>query len=719
MNILLLTTHLNIGGIASYIVNLAKRLKRKGHKVVVSSSGGDMVDELTKEDIPHVYINIRTKSELSPKLLISMPKVLSLIKDEKIDVIHAHTRVTQVLASAVSRLLAIPYIATCHGFFRPHFSRRIFKCWGDKTIAISDAVKAHLIDDFYLKPDNIALIYNGVDLEKFRKDIENSRKESLRKNLGLTDKERVVIGAIGRLSPVKGYRYLIEAFKRLMDKDSGALRLLIVGDGPERESLKAQCLRLGVDEYVKFASPNPDTPLLFSIIDIFVSSSVQEGLGLSLIEALASGSPVVATDVGGIKSVVKDKETGMLVRPKEAGALAEGISQLLKSADLRNKLSNEGRKYAEEKFDIKNMADEVERVYKEVTKRDPRPVRPVGSNGARILIVNVNWLGDVLFTTPFIKAIRRRFPASYMACMVVPRCKEILEDNPRIDEIIIYDEKGKHRSIMGKLKFIITLKRKNFSTAYILHRSFTKALMVYLSGIKRRIGYNTKRRGPLLTKAIDETDPGIHKVEYFLKIAASCGAETGDKDYEFFVKRPQRDKIDKLLRDRDIRGTDIIVALNPGGNWPPKRWPKEHFAELADRLSRELNVKAIITGAPKDLKLAQDIIDLSQTRPASACGQTSIKELAALLERSNLVISSDSGPMHIALSVKTKVITLFGPTSEEITGPYGRGNYLVIKKDVGCPVPCYNFDCRDYKCMKAVTVDEVFNKAREILFGSE
>jgi len=715
MNILLLTTHLNTGGIASYIINLARHLKKNGHKVIVSSSGGDMADGLIKEGISHVCINIRTKSELSPRLLISMPKIMSLCKEERIDVIHAHTRVTQVLACAVSRLLGIAYIATCHGFFRPHFSRRVFKCWGDKAIAISDAVKEHLVNDFYLKSDNVALIYNGVELEKFKKEIEPARRDFLRERLGLTNKDARVIGAIGRLSPVKGYRYLIEAFKMLTDKHDGALRLLIAGDGPEKESLKALCRKLGVERHVKFVPPNPDTPLLFSMMDIFVSSSVQEGLGLSLIEALASGRAVIATDVGGIRSVIEDKESGILVKSRDARALAEGISQLFKDADLKNRLSNEGRKRAEEKFDIERMVREVEEVYKDVKRKGPRPVRPCGSNGARILIINVNWLGDVLFTTPFIKAIRRKFPASYIACMVAPRCKEILEDNPRIDEIIIYDEKGRHRGIMEKIRLIIELRRKRFGAAYILHRSFTRALMTYLSGINQRIGYDTKKRGFLLTKAIDETVPAVHRVEYFLKIASSCGAETADKDYEFFVRPQERQRIGRLLKDKRIKKTDVVAALNPGGNWPPKRWPKEYFARLADRLSNELNVKAVITGAPKDLRLAEDIVSLSQTRPASACGQTSIKELAALLERSNIVISSDTGPMHIALSVKTKVITLFGPTSEGITGPYGSGDYTVIKKDVGCPVPCYNFNCRDYRCMRAITVDEVFDKAREML----
>jgi len=696
-----------MGGIASYIVNLAKHLKKRGDTLFVASSGGDMVDQLTKAGITHIKLNLKTKSELSPKLILALPKLLSLVREKDIQVIHAHTRVTQVLACIASRLSHISYVATCHGFFNLRIGRRIFKCWGDKTIAISDAVKKHLIDDFKVSPADIALIYNGVEIERFKREFDEEERDSLKRELDLIDK--TVIGAIGRLSPVKGYRYLIEAFKILLDKDRD-LRLLIVGDGPEKEDLKDYCKRLGIEESVTFAALRIDTPHLFSIMDVFVASSVQEGLGLSIAEALAAKKPVVASDIGGISSLIRDNETGLLVKPRDSKALAEKISSLLEDSNLGNRLKMNGCRLVERKFTMDGMADKVQKVYKDLIER-----RPEGMD--RILIVNVNWLGDALFTTPFIKAIRKKFPTSFLACMVEPRCKEILEDNPYLNEIIIYDEKAQHKSIIGKLRLIKALRQKGFDAAFILHRSLTKALIAFLSGIRVRIGYNTKQRGFLLTKAVEEQDRDVHKVEYFLYLAKNCGAQTGDKDYEFFIKDSERDAVGKFLEEKGVRKDDTLVVLNPGGNWPPKRWPKKHFAKLSDKLSSELKVKTIITGAHKDLRLAKDIMDLSQAKPINACGDTSIKRLGALMERADLVVSSDSGPMHIAMGVKTKVIALFGPTSDSITGPYGSGDYKVIKKDIKCPVPCYNFDCKDYRCMKAITVDEVFQKAKEMLSG--
>lgn len=709
MNVLLLSTHLNIGGIGLYIVRLARHLKKRGHNIIVASSGGTMVSELAKEDILHITLNIKTKSELSPKLIFALPGLLSLVKDNQIQIIHAHTRVTQVLACAASRLAGIPYIATCHGFFKLRLGRRLFGCWGDKTIAISDAVRRHLIDDFKVDEGDVALIYNGIDIKRFREKFTSDQRDLLKSSLKVED--GMIIGAVGRLSPVKGYRYLIEAFKRLVDECKEPLRLLIVGDGPQKRELKDITKRLNMESCVKFAEPQLNTPQLFSIMDIFVSSSVQEGLGLSLAEALAAGKAAVASNVGGVSSLIKDNHTGLLVSPRDSEALAGGISVLLNDPSLRKRLGANGQRFVESDFNINVMADKVEGVYKGlVDKRDA---------AKRILIVNVNWLGDVLFTTAFIKAVRRTFPTSFIACLVMPRCRELLENNPNINEVIIYDQDRIHKSLLGKIKIIKGLRKRKFDTAFILHRSFTRALMVYLSGIKNRIGYNTKKRSFLLTKSIEEDAPDLHKVEYFLNIARCCGIKTADKNYEFFVDESERGWAERFLKDRGIKREDKIVVLNPGGNWAPKRWPAENFAKLSEVFSRELNAKIIITGASKDLKLAQEILDSSGAKAVNACGETSIKRLAALMERADLVISSDSGPMHLALSVKTRVIALFGPTSDKITGPYGDGDYSVIKRDVGCEVPCYNFNCRDYRCMKAITVDDVFKRAKEMLLSRD
>lgn len=314
----------------------------------------------------------------------------------------------------------------------------------------------------------------------------------------------------------------------------------------------------------------------------------------------------------------------------------------------------------------------------------------------------------MLFSTPFIRAVREKYPESFLACLVVPRCAPILENNPRLNEVIIFDEAGIHKGLLGRLKLICFLRSKHFDTAFLLHRSLTRTLICWLAGIPERVGYYTKKRKNLLTKSIIPAQDELHKVEYFLNIVKPLGIETKNKDYEFFPSQEDKDYINNLFQENGLKDNDFLVAINPGGNWELKRWSKQKFAKVSDRLIKNCQAKIIITGAKSDLKLARGIAAQMDNHPVILCGRTTLGQLAALMARVNLVISNDSGPMHIAVSQKTKVVALFGPTSPRITGPYGRGNYTVIKKDIGCTIPCYRLNCNDRRCMEAITVEDVF-----------
>lgn len=326
---------------------------------------------------------------------------------------------------------------------------------------------------------------------------------------------------------------------------------------------------------------------------------------------------------------------------------------------------------------------------------------------ARILIFEVNWLGDVLFSVPFIRAMRKRFKNAHIACAVAPRAGDILRNNPYIDEIIIYDEKSAHKGLFGKWRFVSLLRKKRFDLAVLLHRSLSRALLVFFARIGERSGYRTQKGRRFLTRPIEPPESEMHKVEYFLKIAETFGCDTSGKDYEFFVRDEDRKYIDRELSDAGIAKEGLLVVINPGGNWPPKRWREENFAELSNELTKKYNAKIVISGSDKDKGRAERIKNNMKEKPVILCGRTNLKQLGALMERSDFVISGDSGPMHIAVAVKTNVMALFGPTSPGLTGPYGGKNYRVVRKITGCEIPCYDLACRDYRCMDAITVGDV------------
>jgi lipopolysaccharide heptosyltransferase II len=332
----------------------------------------------------------------------------------------------------------------------------------------------------------------------------------------------------------------------------------------------------------------------------------------------------------------------------------------------------------------------------------------------RILIVNVNWLGDTLFATPFIRAVREKYPKAYMAILTHPRCYEILEGNPNINEIIIYDEKKQHKNILRRFSIIAYLRSKNFDAAFILKKSLTRTLLLLFSKIPVRVGYRSRRAGFLLTKRVDIPHEELHKVEYFLNLARSVGIETKNKNYEISISNNDMKKGEKILKDAGIKDKGF-VALNAGGNWDPKRWPAENFAKLGDCVFEKLRMSIVLTGAEKDIILAKTISGLMKHKPFILCGKTDLKTLGAIFKKAICVISNDSGPMHLAASVRANVVAIFGPTSPKITGPYGDGKYKILHKDIGCKIPCYDSKCKDNRCMKAVTVEDVLGALNELI----
>ena len=359
MNILLLSNHLNIGGVTIYLLSLAKGLKKKGHNVYIASSEGELLDKFIEAGAKFIHIPIKTKAEASPKVMISALKLLPIIKKEKIEIIHANSRVTQVLAAWLSRFSAVPFVYTCHGYFRHNFSRKLFPCWGKKIIAISQAVKDNLVKDFAVSAEKIELIHNGVDVDRFGSAL-SCQPSVIRNELGLGDGP--VIGIIGRLSDVKGHIYLIKAMQAV-SKQFPQAQLLIVGEGKMEILLKKLVANLGLEKKVIFIPSCDDTAKILQVIDVFAMPSLKEGLGLSLIEAMAAGLAVVGTNIGGIVNLIKDQENGLLVPVQDAQALAQAIILLLKEPKKRKILGGHARSFIAKNFSLEEMVTQTERFY--------------------------------------------------------------------------------------------------------------------------------------------------------------------------------------------------------------------------------------------------------------------------------------------------------------------------------------------------------------------
>lgn len=365
MKIMLLTTHLRPGGISVYTASLARHLLRNGIKVLVVSSGGELA-ERAEERFPHVKLDINTKCEFGFKVFKNLPALLRICKKENIDLIHAQTRVTQVLGRMASRIAGMPMVTTAHGFYGyKRLSRRFFPCWGDGVIAISKGVEEHLLTDFGISPERVAQIYNGIELEKF---LEAPREiKDLKHKLGLPE-QCVIIGSVGRLSEVKGYRYLIDACAGIKEKGKDIF-LLLVGEGKRAEALRRQAEKSAIKDCFLMTSPRAEIEKYFFAMDIFVLPSLQEGLGLSLMEAMAAGRACVASRVGGLSELITEGRTGLLAEPGCGESLGRAVGALATDERLRRIMGLAAREKALGEFSIEKSVSGTSDFYRRILQR--------------------------------------------------------------------------------------------------------------------------------------------------------------------------------------------------------------------------------------------------------------------------------------------------------------------------------------------------------------
>ncbi len=343
-------------------------------------------------------------------------------------------------------------------------------------------------------------------------------------------------------------------------------------------------------------------------------------------------------------------------------------------------------------------------------------------NFKRILIVRTDRIGDVLLSTPVIKAMRDSYPDAYIAMMVSSYTKDIVDGNPYLDEVIIYDKDAKHKSWLRSVKFACNLKKQRFDLAIILHPTNRVHLVTFFAGIPRRIGYDRKL-GILLTDRIKHTKQlgEKHELEYNLDLVRCLGIEPKDKDLFMPIKRESEKWVEELFRQEGIKDYDKLLAIHPGASCPSKIWPNERFAEVADRLAQKYGFKVLIASGPKDIALAQNVIRQMHHPAINLAGKISVSQLASVLKRCQLFISNDSGPVHISSAIGTPVISIFGRSQRGLSpkrwGPVGKIDRIAYKT-VGC-VECLAHNCvRNFACLREVTAGYVLDVADSILTGS-
>ncbi len=339
-------------------------------------------------------------------------------------------------------------------------------------------------------------------------------------------------------------------------------------------------------------------------------------------------------------------------------------------------------------------------------------------NRKRILLISVNWLGDLLFLTPAIRAIRRAYPGSFIAALSPRRGLDFLQGNPHLNTVIPMPEGRGISHLAGWLPLIGRLRAERFDAAFLFHRSFTRAAAVWAAGIPERIGTRTAKRGWLLTTAVEMPPPDtLHKVEIMLRVAEAAGIRPDGRHYDAGIRTEDAQAAEALARELGLAPSDRVVALHAGANWLLKRWPAHRFGQLADALSERYGAKVLFIGGEGDRPLIARISGRMRTRPLVAAGRTTFRQMGALLKRTKLLISNDSGPLHLGVAVGVPVVALFGPTDPKLTGPVNGAKATVLFGSIGCPVPCYRLRCPANLCMEQITVEQVLEAAAKFLDG--
>lgn len=356
MNILHLVPALEAGGVETGTVDLALSLKKMGQTVVVVSSGGRLVRDLENNGIPHINLPIHKKSLFT---LLLVPKIASIIKSQRINIVHASSRVPAWVGFLACGLTKTAFVTSCHGFYSRHLFSYVMG-WGRLVMVISESIEKRMTRDFKVPKEKIRLVYRGVNLAKYQYSADKYDKE----------KDSFTVINIGRLTPIKGQYEFIKGMKRVINRMKH-VEMWIVG-GPEKgkerylNKLRNLAKELGIEKHIKFLGLRGDIQDLLKKSDCLVlSTNVPEGFGRTVIEAGATGTACCAARVGGIKEIIDDGVSGLLFPPDDEVIMADTIVKMLRDRELRKKCAKNLRKKVEIAFTLEQMAKNTLSVYEE------------------------------------------------------------------------------------------------------------------------------------------------------------------------------------------------------------------------------------------------------------------------------------------------------------------------------------------------------------------
>ncbi|MFB3926344.1 MAG: glycosyltransferase [Syntrophales bacterium] len=371
LKILHVTHSLDMGGLERVVVDLARGLTRVGHRVDICclNGRGTLAEEAEREGI--MVYSLKKKPGVEWLLPVKLSKI---IRRGYYDIVHTHNEAGAIYGVPAAVLSNVKNIVHTEHGKEPSYRNKRRLCLAekcllrmvDRIVTVSKNLKDYMAASMNMEPDCIRVILNGIDISKFS---GRDRRTQMRKSLGIAN-EDFVIGTISRIVPLKNHEFLLNIFKELRNHVPG-IRLVIVGDGPLRDDIEKSALDKGIGRSVYFLGERRDTPELLSLFDLFMLPSFTEGVSLTLLEAMAAGVPVIASDVGGNSEVIEKGISGILIRLDNPAKWIEETVRLIRKKEERMEISSSAVQSVKKRFGVEIMIAEYEKVYQEVLEKTP------------------------------------------------------------------------------------------------------------------------------------------------------------------------------------------------------------------------------------------------------------------------------------------------------------------------------------------------------------
>jgi len=692
MNILQVISDLNDSDAARDTIASTRFLTLNGHKAIVVSPKSPAVNEIDEVGARHYNVAISTGILAIPS---SIMRLIHIISKENINIVHAKDEISAFIAFFATRFTGKKFVSTLYRpYIRGFFNKALL--WARRIVCFNEYEARRLIRKYGVPHDRIMIVSPFIDINKAVSPEERYKAD-----------DHFIIGVLLPPDSFESAQNLIKAVS-IASRTAYKIKVIIATDrDADKDYLhKINLLikRHSLDNIVRIEPMGnirltKDLKVLVQINDKNGNISFK-----ALLEAQAAGIPLITTYLDGIDNYVKDSVTGIVSVSDAPQEVADKMLLLYKDGDLRDRISLAAKNFAVRNFNIREAMKRMLELYEDVLA------------STNILIIKIGALGDAILVTPSVRAVHERFKWARIKILTGIYNKEVFLNSPSVSEVIVYDNTGRDKGFQGLWRIGRRLRAENFDMAIDFQNNKKSHILSFLSCAPKRYGYDNGKLSFLLNRKISDAKTPMDPVEHQSKILGLLGIYNIDKRPEIHFTEEDKEWTDIFLKSHWIKESVKLAAFNIGSSprWATKLWPVEYFAEVCNRLARSFGIRVILIGAEKTTPRTEEFLKRTKGKPINASGSTNISRLASLIKKCDILLSSDSAPIHIAAAVGTPFLALFGPTDPSRHALPGK-NHKVIRKKIPCS-PCYNRYCnKGYLCMRSIKPDEVCKEIAKML----